>query len=317
MDPHAEQRFAQAVAETTRSLIALDGERGAITTARSAERAVAAVREQWRTLRHRHARTGDDACAAVAELLEIAGWISFDAERQTRGHALNRQALRLSRTCGDRSTERLVLLNMSMQAAHVGRPRDSYLLAASALDSGALSSRTAAPFRLRQARAFALSGRRQEALRAFDHARSLFADGWSRHDPPWTWWLDQEELDGHHGWTYAALEEWDRAIPLLRSAVDGPQGPSYRILFTAELLCCLVNAGAWRDAEDLMADLIPHAGAIGSGRAVTSIRRAVAIVRARRGTRRGALSSLQDAAGLLDTSLRCRVCRSAKNASAS
>lgn len=279
----------------TRALIALEAERGAVAAARVAREAVTATAAQWRQVRQRHRRIGDELCAAVAELLEVAGWITFDGEQQTLSLALNRQALRLARACGDRATERLTLLNLSMQAAHLGRPADAHRIATSALESGPLPPRTEAPFRLRQARALALGGRRAEALETLRRARGLATEGVSPHDAPWTWWVDEQELAGHRGWTHAALGEWDRAIPLLASALHRHDAPAYRSVFAAELLACLLRVGGWDEAERLLLRLVAQAADIGSGRARCTLRRTAAALRA--GPR--VPSSLRDTADAL------------------
>ena len=284
----------------TRALVALEAERGAAVAARVAREAVTATAAQWRRVRQRHRRTGDEVCAAVAELLEVAGWITFDNEQQALSHRLSRQALRLARACGDRATERLTLLNLSMQAAHLGRAAASHRIATAALDAGPLPPRTEVPFRLRQARALALAGRRGEALATLRHARALAGEGVSRRDAPWTWWIDERELVGHHGWAHAALGEWDRAVPLLHRAVADPDAPAYRSVFAAELLACLLRVGAWGEAERLLERLVDQAVAIGSGRAVRALRRTAGALRASR----RAPGSLRDAADVLATRLR-------------
>ncbi|MGW7005993.1 DNA-binding protein [Streptomyces sp. NPDC054933] len=272
----------QSVIATTQRLLTLDREVGARAAARTAALAVARLRRGWE---HTEALGDRELRAAVAELLEVAAWILFDAEEQALAHRLNQRALSLSRLCEDRSTERLVLANMSMQEAHTGRPRASFQTAATGLHT-APSARVATVFAVRQARALAMAGRRAAALRAFDQASSLFQEGLSDQDPPWAWWVDQNELDGHHGFTLAALQEWDKAIPLLRGAtqVRAPGSPPYRVLFTTELFSTLVNAGSWSDARDVAEQLMPHAGGIGSGRAVSSLRHTIGTIESRSGT---------------------------------
>lgn len=284
----------------TDRLIALEAERGATAAAWAARRAVTETAAWWRPLRHRHRRVGDDLCAAVAELLEVAGWITFDAEQQTLSHTLSRQALQLARACGHRPTAHLTLLNLSMQAAHLGRLAVSHRLATAGLETGRLPPRTEVPFRLRQARAYALAGRRGEALAALRHATSLAAEGVSPRDPGWTWWIDDRELVGHHGWAHAALREWDQAIPLLRQAVAAEDAPAYRGVFAAELLGCLLRVRAWGEAEELLVRLARQAADIGSGRARRDLQRATHALRASR----RAPSSLRDVADALAAGLR-------------
>ncbi|GAA1909695.1 DNA-binding protein [Streptantibioticus ferralitis] len=272
----------QSVIATTRRLLTLDREAGARAAARTAALAAARLRSGEE---HAEVLADHELCAAVAELLEVAAWILFDAEEQTLAHRLNQRALALSRRCEDRSTERLVLANLSMQEAHTGRLHTSFRTAATGLETSP-TARVATVFAVRQARALAMAGQRAAALNAFDRAGSLFQEGLSEQDPPWAWWVDQSELDGHRGFTLAALQEWDKAIPLLRGAtqVQAPGSPPYRVLFTTELFSALVNAGAWSEARDVAEQLMPHAGGIGSGRAVSALRHTIRTIQSRSGT---------------------------------
>lgn len=280
--PPVPPEFEQSIGATSRRLLALDHERGAEAAVPLAAGALADVRERWRRLAPQQPPQplhGGDVGAAAAELAQIAGWILFDAERQRPAYLLGRQALALAGRTGDTRTQRLVLANLSMQAAHVGQPRASFRIAQSVLDGGRLTARVEALFRIRQSRALALAGRRHEAVAAIGHARGLFDEGVSDRDPNWAWWLDRHELNGHHGITHARLGDWDAAAELLRTAIDGPaaadgptaQPPAYRVLFSTELLSVLTRAGAWREAEEVAARLVPVAGGLGSMRAAGMI----------------------------------------------
>ncbi|MFF4183199.1 DNA-binding protein [Streptomyces sp. NPDC001691] len=213
-----------------------------------------------------------DLLAALAELCEVIGWILFDAGLNASARRMNARALALAHHCGDLAVARLVLLNDSMLHARAGRPRAALESAARVAGSRPLPTLVATLVLVRRAHAIAMLGGAREAEGLICRARSRFQDGASRHDPPWAWWIDQAELTGHHGWVRARLGDWDRAIPLLYEAATAP-GPSYRHLFTAELLDALAGAGAWREAEDLITDLAPRAAAIGSVRTTETLAR--------------------------------------------
>ncbi|MFE4857734.1 DNA-binding protein [Streptomyces sp. NPDC056670] len=218
-----------------------------------------------------HGRDGD-ALAALAELCEVIGWILFDAGLDGPAHRMNGRALALAELCGDRATARLVLLNDSMLLTRAGRPLAALEAAARVSGPRPLPTLVATLVLVRRAHATALLGGRREAERLIARARSRFLDGASRHDPPWAWWIDRAELVGHHGWVLARLGDRGRAIPLLHEAATAP-GPSYRHLFTAELLAALTGAHAWSDAEELIAELAPRAGDIGSVRTTETLAR--------------------------------------------
>ncbi|GLX22841.1 DNA-binding protein [Streptomyces lavendulae] len=278
-------------------LVALDARQGATA-------AVPAVREAVRRIPELSADPralgayGPDRLAALAELSEVIGWILFDAGRYRGARRMNARALALADLCGDRWTARLVLLNHSMLTTHTGHPRAALAAAARVDGPRPLPARVAGLVLIRQAHATALLGARTEPLELISRARSRFLDGVSRHDPHWAWWIDEAELLGHEGWVQARLRRWDRAVPLLHRAATAP-GPSYRHLFTAELLSALAGAGAWREAEELIARVAPGAAAIGSVRTTESLRRtAAALLRAP-----AAPAALRDAAAFLRESL--------------
>uniref|UniRef100_A0AAU2VDA9 DNA-binding protein n=1 Tax=Streptomyces sp. NBC_00003 TaxID=2903608 RepID=A0AAU2VDA9_9ACTN len=258
-------------------LVALDAEHGATA-------AVPAVRDLLHSVPELSAdpaalRDEDsDLLAALAELCEVIGWILFDAGLNRTAHRMNTRALALAELCGDRGIARLVLLNDSMLHARTGRPRAALESAARVAGPRPLPTLVGTLVLVRGAHATAMLGGRRDADDLISRARSRFLDGPSRQDPPWAWWIDQAELTGHHGWVLARLRDWDRAIPLLHEAATAP-GPSYRHLFTAELLAALAGAGAWSDAEDLIADLAPRAASIGSVRTTETLARTAARLR--------------------------------------
>ncbi|GGR74919.1 hypothetical protein GCM10010252_11620 [Streptomyces aureoverticillatus] len=255
----------------TQRLITLDatvGAAAAVPLARVAVRRLPEVRAAPASL----AGAGSDRLAVLAELCEVMGWVLFDAGFHGAAHRMNARALALAELCGDRWTARLTLLNDSMLLAHTGQPRAALAAAARARGPRPLPPRVATLVLIREAHATAMLGARQEPVGLMDRAGSLFLDGVSRHDPAWAWWIDEGELTGHQGWVAARLRDFDRAVPLLHRAATAPGGPSYRHLFTAHLLAALTGAGAWSDAEQLIADLAPRAAHLGSARTTESLR---------------------------------------------
>nr|WP_052478248.1 hypothetical protein [Kibdelosporangium sp. MJ126-NF4]CEL17056.1 Putative C1 regulatory protein [Kibdelosporangium sp. MJ126-NF4]CTQ91714.1 Putative C1 regulatory protein [Kibdelosporangium sp. MJ126-NF4] len=254
------------VRATSQRLIRLDGHLGALNVVGRATRAHQQARRERGTSR--------DWQAAMAELAEVTGWIAFDAGRHRLAAHVNREALQFARLAGDRAIERLILLNISLQAGYLHRHSESVAIAQSVIDTGRVSPRVHAIALLRQARAYSRSGNRRPALRAFDHARSLFADGVSEHDPAWAWWLDEQEIDGQHGAAYLELRDRRRGIDLLHHAVSAeqPGAPTYRTIFAARLLGELTAASAWREAEEVAGALAARATTIRSARAVLLLR---------------------------------------------
>ncbi|MFK8907693.1 DNA-binding protein [Streptomyces sp. YS-3] len=278
-------------------LVALDASRGATA-------AVPAVRELLRRipqLSAHPARTGvrdRDLLAALAELSEVIGWILFDAGHYRRARRMNARALALAELCGDRGTARLTLLNHSMLEAHTGRPGAALETASRVAGPRPLPALVDSLVLVRRAHATAMLGGDREAVALVSRARDRFLDGGSRNDPPWAWWIDRAELLGHEGWVLSRLGAWRRAVPLLYEATTAP-GPSYRHLFTAELLAALAGARAWGEAEALITELAPRAGGIGSVRTTERLGATAGRLLASP----GAPPNLRDAAAFLRESL--------------
>lgn len=96
-------------------------------------------------------------------------------------------------------------------------------------------------------------------------------------DPPWTWWVDELELTRHRATAYEQMGEWRRAIPLREEAGCGDRAG---YLDLAQLLHALVQVGDWERGEEVLVELMPVAGAVGSGRTVTLLRDVVELIRA-------------------------------------
>jgi len=95
------------------------------------------------------------------ELAELAGWLLHDAGQHDAARAMNYEALHLARLAGDRSTELLVLNNISYLDCFTGRPAAALRIARS----------EPVVFGWSEARALAQLGDRAGCLRALDRAR--------------------------------------------------------------------------------------------------------------------------------------------------
>ncbi|OAR27702.1 DNA-binding protein [Streptomyces sp. ERV7] len=300
MDPVDPSALIPAALAAVEDLVALDASRGATA-------AVPAVRELLRRLPQLSAdpaRLGAldrDLLSALAELSEVIGWILFDAGHYRRARRMNARALALAELCGDRGTARLTLLNHSMLETHTGRPRAALETASRVAGPRPLPALVDSLVLVRRAHATAVLGGDRDAVALISRARSRFLDGASPDDPPWAWWIDRTELLGHEGWVLSRLRAWSRAVPLLYEAATAP-GPSYRHLFTAELLSALVRARAWREAEQLIADVAPRAAGIGSVRTTETLGATAVRLLASP----GAPANTRDAAGFLLESLPAR-----------
>jgi hypothetical protein len=267
-------------------IVALDGQVGGGGVAEAALRLC-------RQLRRRLGDWSDkDILAVAAEAAEVAGWVLYDADRQDEARAMSMEALHLARLAGDKAMERFALANLSMQTGHFRQPGETLAIARSVLESGALTPRVRALFTIREGRGLALAGRDSEARDAFARARAWHQDGAASVDPPWTWWVDAQQLDWHEASALADLGDHHGAIGLFHAVVEQSRTsrPPGRYNALVDLLAALVDAGAWRDAEPLVAELPAYAGVVSSGRVDACLRQVAA--RARR--RGAAAATLRD-----------------------
>jgi transcriptional regulator with XRE-family HTH domain len=272
----ADQRrddYAESIRRTSARLVALDNAMNGLPIADAAARSFKAV--------HRRLGTGDydpryerDIRAAAAELAEVAGWALFDAEQHDAARRFNQEALLLANLAGDSTIELLILQNMAMQAGWLGRHREELAIARSVIERRSLSPRVEAIFRVREAKGLAGSGQVSEAARAFDRARALTREGERHGDPPWAWWITDDEIDGNQGFALQETGQWRQGITYLQRAVRQEAGAQvgYRAISAARLLTCYLHAGAWRDAEALATDLAPTLGETASTRTLNLLR---------------------------------------------
>lgn len=209
-----------------------------------------------------------DLQAAVGEVGELAAWLLYDSDRQDDSRRINIEAMTVTRLAGDRMIELLELANLAMQSVHLRRGREALRIAEHVLDSDRLSPRVAGLFHLRRGRALAELGDRPRALAALDQARALIGDGTTHQDPPWAWWVDDNELTWHSAMLHADLGEHHQAADLFRSTTVGYPPVKRRGHYNnlAHLLDALTTVGAWSDSEPVMQEVVPFVDEIGSTR---------------------------------------------------
>lgn len=270
-----DHEYAAGVRETIRTLVGLEVRHGGNEPGPLAARSLEAARRRLGA-----GGSGAEVVAAVAELAQVAGWMLHDADRQDAARRMHHEALHLARLAGDRSMELFTLSMLAFVEIWASRPGAALMIARSALADATLSQRTVAMFGIREARALAMLGDRAGAFTALDRSRVAMQDGVAGDEPDWSWWLDDTELLHHVGRCHAALGEHRVALELLQEA--NTTCPTTRVSgrwnYLGHTLESAVAADAWPEAEALLAELLPGAGVIGSGRTEGVLRRAVATV---------------------------------------
>ena len=100
------------------------------------------------------------------------------------------------------------------------------------------------------------------------------------HAAVWTWWIDHVELASHEAGVPPCLGDRERSVDLLQRILPNypPVKRRDRFLILAFLLDDLVTVGAWRDAEQVMAEVIGWCGQINSPRTDRLLREAIALI---------------------------------------
>lgn len=266
--------YVESVRANARRLIDLDTSYGGDDVTRLAVRAFRSAYERLASglyvpsIEH-------DLQAAIGELGQVAGWIAYDADEQRLSRQLTNEALLHSRLAGDRTMELFELGQLAMQAVHLGRPAEALRIADEAIETQPPSSRVAAVFRIRRARALGLAGDRARALNEHDRASAVLANGATATDPEWTWWVDDAELAWHRAMTLAAIGDRAEALDVFQAAHDLRPPDAHRARYNdlAHLLDAQVAAGAWRDADASLVGIHAAVGDVGSSRTSALLRR--------------------------------------------
>jgi tetratricopeptide (TPR) repeat protein len=166
--------------------------------------------------------------STLAELLRLAGWLSFDSSRHAAAQRYWAAGLHAAHAAGDRALGANILGFLSCQAKDLGHVRDAITLAETALAGypGA-TPRVAAILELRAAEAHAndddLAACRPRIDAAFERLRENAA---STGEPGWCYWLDETHAHGQAGYSYLRLRDWVHARSHLQTATR-IQAPAY------------------------------------------------------------------------------------------
>ncbi|HXS65052.1 MAG TPA: tetratricopeptide repeat protein [Streptosporangiaceae bacterium] len=166
--------------------------------------------------------------AAAAELMRLAGWLSYDAGQNPLAQRYWLAALHAAHAAGDRAVGANVLGFMSLQAWHAGQHGDAVKLAAAAKHRYTGSSpRVQAIIDLRLAMAYSGVGEEKTCRAAIDAAYdALRSTGHEAPEPGWAYWQDEANVNEQIGSCYLQQGDWSRAQNHFRTALR-LQDPSF------------------------------------------------------------------------------------------
>jgi tetratricopeptide (TPR) repeat protein len=165
---------------------------------------------------------------AAAELMRLAGWLSYDAGRNPMAQRYWLAALHAAHAAGDRAVGANVLGFMSLQAWHAGQNSDAVKLAAAAKHHYSGSSpRVQAIVDLRVAMAYSGVKEERSCRAAIDAAYGALRDtGHEAPEPDWAYWQDEANVNEQIGSCYLQQGDWNRAQGHFRAALR-MQDPSF------------------------------------------------------------------------------------------
>ncbi len=157
----------------------------------------------------------------VAELLRLAGWLSFDSSKHAQAQRYWLAGLHAAHSAGDRALGANIVGFMSCQAKDIGEPQDAVSLAVAARSaySGA-SSKVRAILDLRVAEAYANAGESTACRRAVDSALDGLSDKPPESGTPdWAYWIDEAQAHAQAGYCYLTLGDWPKSRTHLGTAL--------------------------------------------------------------------------------------------------
>jgi len=167
---------------------------------------------------------------AAAELLRLAGWLSFDSGHQPQAQRYWLAALHSAHAANDRAAGANILGFMSCQAKDLELYDDAIKLSEAARRGySGTSPRVKAILNLRAAQAYAQLREVTTCRAAIDSAYESLRDTTpDTNDPSWAYWLDEAQANEQIGYCYLRLEDWGRARGHLRTALRLQGNPDTR-----------------------------------------------------------------------------------------
>lgn len=159
---------------------------------------------------------------AAAELLRLAGWLSFDSGRNAQAQRYWLAGLHSAHTAGDHAIGANILGFMAIQARDTGQYSDGIKLAEAAKRGyNGTSPRVSSIINLRVAQAYSNLNNANACRSAIDEAYdALSSAGQGASDPAWAYWGDEANAHEQVGYCYLKLADWGRAESHLRTAIQ-------------------------------------------------------------------------------------------------
>ncbi len=219
-------------------------------------------------------RAGDDSTgvkSVAAWAFMLGGWMHFDANKYDRANQLCKEALYYAQMAGDRNLVARTANVMSMQAAHLQRPREAVQLARLGAAQFPPTGRVAALLAAREARGWAQLGAERETKAALDRMHRAFSGVGPA--PDWVSFFTEGELAGANCSASTDLGELDVAENLARQAVADPKLPQRAaVSFRTMLVELLVRRNDLAEAGKEIDAVMPLLTSVSSPRVGDRVR---------------------------------------------
>jgi hypothetical protein len=213
---------------------------------------------------------------AAAEFTLLTGWMAYDTGNSDTAGNCFVHALALAQAAGDRALGASVLSAMSHQANHIGDPRTALVIARAAVGSVPPdgSSTLRAQFHAMEARAAAGLGDRSACLRALSRSETAL----SRTDPempPWIAYFDACEFTDEAAHCHRDLGDHKQAVAAAETclAFQEQGSPRSRVFSRIVYAEAMFGVGEAEHGAHIASEVLPHATALASRRAVAYVRR--------------------------------------------
>jgi hypothetical protein len=183
-------------------------------------------------------RLGRELVAAIAEAVQLAGWLAYDTCEHGLAQRYLAQALQLATRAQDRSLGAEILAAMSHQAIFLGHNGTAIELAQAAQRTAVRAEvpALAAEASVMKAHAYAQLGDEENSTQALTDAEAAFERADRAHDPHWMSYFDEAYLAAISGHCFRALGHHRHAEHCARRSLDMNDGYQRGRLFNQLLL---------------------------------------------------------------------------------
>jgi hypothetical protein len=232
--------------------------------------------------------------AAVADLAQLAGWMSYDLGMHATAQRYYLLGMHLARDAGDRAQVARLVYCLARQLIDLGRHQDALDLAEAGLYGlrRTEAAKPAAMLHVIVARAHAGRGAAQDCQRSLGTAQQLFTRSTAGSDPGWCGFFDEGELCGMVGVTLRDLALRDamraarhatRARPWIERAI-AHRPVAYtrsKVMDTDGLAVTAVLLGEHGEAITALSAAVAMAQTVASARVADRLARTLTLARRR------------------------------------